>query len=242
MKHVIVPILSQEDISAIPNVVSFLKALKPETVVVLNNPSLGITPESATAEVDKKLADLEKAKAEAVNREDFPAAHQYKEKIEAAKMERQDALRNGWKSMPETKRFEAYDRMMHPFSELDPTRVDYTVLAEDIDYDTLPVTLANMGRGWPATLPKNKWSLVSPQGVGSLPTPQALQAVPIVGKANTAPKAETPVLEPREARKKHLMKYMAMKKAADQHGIAWQGRKTVDVVEEILEKEGFMVA
>jgi hypothetical protein len=244
MKHVLVPVLSPEDVTALPNVVAFLQQVKPLAVVVMNNPSVGVSPEDATKAVDAKIAQLEQAKKDAVAREDFPAASSFKEDIEAAKMDRQTALREGWKTIPQEQRIAAYDRYVTQFGALAPTHVRSITLQEDATTETLLNTLANLGKVWPDCLPQGEWSLVYPRSVStariSTPTGPATASQP-APKVNTAPPAPKAPVEPKEARRTELKKYMKMRSVAKGYGIQVEGRKTTDVIEEILAKE-FAVA
>jgi hypothetical protein len=246
MNHVLVSVLTPRDIECLPNVVNFLQTQKPLTVVIAHNPSLKITSADATREVDKEISDLEKAKADAAAREDYPAAAEFKAKIEDSKMKRQDVLRNGWKSTPESERQRAYATFVDQFGVLrnpqgEETYVESIALIEDTDHKGLLRALLELGTAWPNALPYGNWAFLHPQTVreasktqDSKP-PEAVSPAPNV---QTPPKAQkAPPADPREARKVELMRYMKMKSEAKKYGISIEGRKTVDVVEEILAKE-----
>jgi hypothetical protein len=246
MKHVLVSALTQKDLECLPNVVRFLQAQKPLTVVVVHNPSLTITSATATQEVDKEIADLERAKADAAAREDYPAAAEFKAKIEDAKMKRQDVLRNGWKSVSEAERLRSYSTFMDQFKAIqnpegEEAYVESVALIEDTDHQGLLRSLIDLGGAWPKALPWGNWAFLHPQtlreGVVALDSkpPEAVSPAPRV--QTPPPTKKAPPADPREARKAELMRYMKMKAEAKKHGISIEGRKTVDVVEEILAKE-----
>lgn len=244
MKHVLVPLLTSADVAAIPTVVSYLKSVSPLAVVIVNNPSLGISAENATAEVDKQIKDLESAENAAVARKDYPAAAQFQQKIEDAKMKRQDVLREGWKKVSESHRFDAYDKLVAPFSVLDPSHVRYIPLTEDITYDTLLVTLANMGTLWPDCLPKEEFALVTPRSIAvKTQAPVAVATSEPERRVETAPKphkVEKVVPEdPKEARRLALKPHFTLMKVAKIHGFnieEYKGRSP-ELVELILAKE-----
>jgi hypothetical protein len=246
MKHVLVPVLSPADIAALPNLIHFLKVQTPRAVVVLSNPSLGVTAEDATRDIDKQIADLEKAETEAAQRKDYPGAQQFRTQVEEAKMKRQDVLRDGWKSVPLEARHKAYDSFVGQFSQLAPAYVRHMILPEDSE-DIL-VTLAGMRTTWPDCLPAGQFAIVQPQSVGtevfsrikdlgnaSNPVKEAISQPP---KVVTAPKAPEAPLDQRETRKKELStQYMKMVKVAKQHNIEVQKGKAGEAIEAILAKE-----
>lgn len=237
MEHILVPILTPEDIAAIPRVVEYIQSVKPLAVVVLNNPSLGIAPADATAKIDAQMADLEESKKQAVAREDYEGAAQFRKLIEDKKMERQDVLRDGWKSVPQDKRMQSYDQFVQPF--VAPWHVRQIVLQEDAGYDNLLHTLANMSSNWPNCLPPGQFSLVYPRSIGpKKSTPQPVQTVSTPKRVETTPKAsKRPVeanLSPREARRKELSKYMKLVKVAKDYNITIEKGQSSKAVEAVL--------
>lgn len=245
MKHVLVPVLSTSDISAIPETIKFLRLLSPASIVVVNNPSVGITSESATAAIDKQIADLEKAESEAAARRDYPGAQQFHEQTEDARMQRTDILRDGWKSVPQEDRNAVYDKLfMDSFQGFNFTQ--NITLPEDSTPEDLLSVLANLGTAWPDCLPHSEWSLVFPRSVTPITMPtqapdslrdwKKVSDTVVAQKApESAPVANAPT--PREAREKQLRQFFSLKKAAAQHGISMEGRSTKDVIEEVLAKE-----
>lgn len=248
MKHVLVPVLSQADIAALPNLIQFLKAQKPRAVVILSNPSLGVTAEDATRDIDKQISDLEQAETAAAQRKDYPGAQQFRTQVEEAKMKRQDVLRDGWKSVPLETRQKAYSPFVEPFAQLAPTYVRHVILPEDSE--DLLVTLAGMRTTWPDCLPAGQFAIVHPQSVGEQKATfsstddwkRAVETVKdtvsLAPKVVTAPKVTEAPLDPREARKKELStQYMKMVKVAKEYGITVQKGKAGEAVELILAKE-----
>lgn len=241
MRHILVPILSTADVAAVPELVKLLRLLKPLATVVVNNPSVGVTAESATATVDKQIAELERAKTDAANREDYEGAKAYKVQIEDAKMKRTDILRDGWKSVPQADRNKTYDTLfVDAFNGLPFVRS--ITLTEDTTPENLLSTLANFGSSWPECLPSAQWAIVWPRSVAPITLPAA-QPEPVshVARVETAPPAKkaapAPQLSPRAAREKELGYYMKLKAEAKKHGIAIQGRPSKEVVAEIIAKE-----
>jgi hypothetical protein len=248
MKRVLVPVLTSEDIAALPALAAYLASVRPEYVVVLNNPSVGVTAETLTAEIDKQLADLEKSKADAVAREDFEGAKGWKVRIEETKMERTTLLRDGWKKVPENLRFAAYDKFLEPLKvALGPvgSTVQNIPLSEDTSHEELFGTLSQLSRAWIPGLPFGKFVLLPPQGAPELRVPEPQQAVSVESKVNTPvapPKAVQKAIpavsaDPREARAKELSRFMKLKAVAKEKGISMTDRPWQEVREEILALE-----
>lgn len=245
MKHCLIPILSTSDVAAVPELVKFLRLLKPLATVVLNNPSVGVTAESATVQVDKQIADLEKAKADAAAREDYEGAKAYKVQAEDARMKRTDILRDGWKSVPQDQRNQTYDKLfVDAFNGL--PYVKSITLTEDTTPENMLSTLANFGTSWPECLPAGEWAIIWPRSVAPITVPTASpEAVSPIAKVETALKRQQasperpakPSLSPRAAREKALRQYFTMKKAALSHGIPLEGRNGDDIRAEILARE-----
>lgn len=234
MKRVLVPFLSPEDLKAIPNLVRYLRSQGLASVFVVHSPSLGITSEEVTRDVDKRIEDLTRAKQVAVAREDYAGAEQFKQQIEEAKMSRGEIARTGWKSTPLEKRYDIYNLTYDKeFSQLG-TLVKRRTLDEDAE-DLVGVFAQLKARGWPAELPKSQFSIVFPQDAKEVKEVKEATK-PAAEPAKPAP-AAAPV-DPKEARRKQLSKYMAGKSAAAKLGISMEGRPYSEVVEEILKAEG----
>lgn len=236
MKSILVPIMSAADVAAIPNLVKYLKVQSPTAVVVLCAPSVGITSEDATKEVDERISRLQRAKKEAADREDYAGAEQYKQQIEEAKLSRQELLRNGWKSVSQDQRDKAYAKLDEHFRVLNTTHVRRRVLVEDPENPIAAIGALLNDKSWPDCLPKDAFSIVLPRSVGEVKTftgQTADKAIPEPSKTVN----QTVEVDPKESRRKELGRYFAMKKAAEHHNIPYEGRKSADVVADILAKE-----
>jgi len=241
--HVLVPVFTQADVAAVPETVRLLRLLKPLAVVVVNNPSIGVTAETATQEVDKQIADLERAKTEAASREDFDSAKEFRRQAEDARMKRVDILREGWKQVSPEARGQTYDKLfVDEFTKvLGPLGV-YVAnlpLTEDATPENLLSTLANFGTAWPKCLPHSQYAIIWPQSVTPITVPVAApEPVSTPPKVVATPKpSKAPVTAPvdaREARAKKLKQYFTLKQAAQTHGISMEGRLGADVRAEIL--------
>jgi hypothetical protein len=252
MNNILIPVFTDEDAKALPKVANYLRSVKPKSVVVIHNPSVGINSASATEAVDKKIADLEKAKSDAIAREDFAAADRFKRQVEDEKVGRGDVLRSGWKSVSEADRAKVYEQMNKPLLDAAETlgfRFAGITLLEDQPPENLFITLANFGRAWPTSLPHGKFSLIWPQDAPENASPVVQEAVSPDPKVNTAPVAQkvekkavekTPESIPsdREGRIKHYrQRYMLMKKKAGEYGIEISGRDSGLVAAEIVDRE-----
>lgn len=249
MNNILIPVFTDDDAKALPNVVTFLKGVKPKVVIVIHNPSVGINSASATAVVDAKINDLKKAKGDAITREDFAAAEKYKRQIEDATLERGDVLRTGWKSIPEASRNAIYDKMNEPMvgaAQEMGTRFTAIQLLEDQPAENLFITLANFGRAWPDSLPHGNFSIIWPQNVPVNAVSAAQEAASPAPRVTTAPvvkkSAVAPPLSPRAAREKQLKQFFTLKKAALSHGVPIEGRLSKDILGDVIAKEFGAVA
>jgi len=242
MKHILVPLLVAADLLNLKALVAYLKAIQPLSVVVLHNPSLGVSAENVTNEVDQQIAELTKAKNDAKERDDFAAAGRFVDEIEAAKMKRADILRDGWNSVPVEERERAYRNFIVEFVSLDPVYVEQVTLTEDTTHDNLLVTLANMGNSWPACLPSGRWSIVSPHGIPDVSPSWKTQPAPVPAPVAAPAKAEEkkPVEIPTDASGRadyYRRFYMSMKKAAKELNVPMDGRPKEEVIADIIAKE-----
>lgn len=232
MKAILVPVMSAADVPAIPNLVKYLKAQGPEAVVVVSAPSVGIAAEDATKEVDKRIAELSQAETAAAARKDYAGAQQFATQVEEAKLSRQEILRNGWKSVPQPQREQSYAKLVEPFAALAPAHVRHRVLVEDPENPL--AAIAGMNGNWPDCLPKSEFAIVFPRSVGG----RGITEVVIQASDKKLDSGSSKPVDPKEARRKELGRYFTMKKAAETHGIPYEGRKSVEVVADILKKEG----
>lgn len=224
MRHVLVPVLTPQDAEALPNLVQYLAAQKPLAVVVMHNPSLGVTGESATKDVDAKIAATEKAESDAAARKDYPAAEQFRQQLEGLKLERQDVLREGWRKVSPEARDKAYsETILKPFvaafETSNTTHVRQITLLEDVPNENLFMTLANMGKAWPNCLPMGDFAVmyprtipppeptlyVSPDRIRPQPLPEPTVTIPSPSEASggtsTLPTKQKAVAKPVKAKK-----------------------------------------
>lgn len=244
MKRVLVPVLTAEDAAALPLLADHLASVKPEVVVVINNPSVGVTNQDLTATIDKQILEVERSKQEATAREDFDAAKNWKGRLEELKMDRQTLLREGWKKVSDEVRFAAYDKFLEVLkAKLGPlgTTIQNIPLSEDSTYETLFLTLSTLQKVWGNLLPEGRFSLVYPQSAPKLASSKPPEAVSPNPKVEAAPKPSKPAvvapLDPREARSKELSRYMKLKAVAKEKGISMEGRPWTEVRDEILAQE-----
>lgn len=236
MKHILVPFLSPQDLDAIPNLVRYLRSQGPVSVFIAHSPSLGVSNGEATREVDKRIEDLTQAEAAAAARKDYAGAQQFATQVEEAKVSRGDILRNGWKSVSIERRRELYQEAIDKsFAALHPSAVMSRPLDEDAE-DLIGVLSQLKARGWPASLPKNRFSVVFPQDAKEV-RGQAPKADKTAHSEPAKPAPAAAPVDPKEFRRKQLSKYMAGKSAAVKLGISMEGKPYSEVVEEILKAE-----
>lgn len=238
--NLILPIFNDTDAAASGKVVPFLKSLKPQRVWLILAPSVGVTAKDATKDIDARIARLEQDKNAAVGREDFAAASQFKQQIEDAKTERDNALRDGWRSVPTAQRDAAYDKVAAPYGELGQVgaAVQMTILSEDFANDNLLGMLNSLRPQWPAEIPHGEYALVWPQSVRNAPD-VGMTAPASKPAATPAPKpaADKPDTKTPEGLSEYYRKYfMALKKDAATFGVSMDGPKD-EVIAAVVEKK-----
>ena len=248
MNRVLVPILTADDLPNLPILASALAELRPEVVVILNSPSVGVTASDLTAEIDKQIEKLEQSKLDATAREDFDAAKAWKGQIEERKMDRQSLLRDGWKQVSADARQSAYDTaIIHPLREkLEPlgVTIQQAALPEDSTHEDFHGTMANLVRNWPfESLPLGKFSTIPPRSTFRKAIVAAPQPISSESKGTTAPKppkAQKTVSAPltRDEKREFYRKYfMAFRKSAKELGLNIVGQDKNSVIELILDRD-----
>lgn len=253
MKQAIITVLTPEDAKHVPAAVDEMRRARCKTLLVFINPSSVMDVEDFTREADKQIQDLEAAKKAASDREDYAGAAGFKAQIEEAKTNRTNLISNGIKNVPQEKLVSTINATADKFIPTGAYVHQHTP-PKDVPQAELNGYIGSLLPKY--TFLKNASSIISPQDcetdaefnaqAPNSSTPEPATAVSPAPKVKTAPPPKkAPVAapaDPREARRVELMRYMKMKAEAKKHGISIENRKTADVVEEILAKEGFAAA
>lgn len=160
MINVIIPVFSNNDLLSLPNCFRFLKQLKTvERVLVLHNPSIGIVESTITKEFDAKIAELTAEKKAAVTLDNFSAAQKLKEEIEGVEMDRSNAIRDGWKSIPESQRKPLYAKALAGLG------TEPVCLREHYEAKELFTMMQSFMAQFPLDIPIDSYCLLWPQSV-----------------------------------------------------------------------------
>lgn len=184
INSVLVPVFTAADLAALPNTVAWLKTQKPERVLFLVNPSVGITGPELTLVHDKKIALLEAEKKAAAQADQFELAKTKKTELEGAIMERDAALREGWKSVPEAQRKAVYARVLAGLG------TEPVMLREAYSADEQFTMLNSFRAQWPLDIRLDNYVLVWPQSIRKIEpvaSPVHAPLLPVTTAVKTPP-------------------------------------------------------
>lgn len=229
MRAVIVPIFSQSDLEALPNCLRYLANQGVEKLLVLHGPNVGVVNADATKEFDTKIAEFEVRERELILIKDYIGAQKAKESIETLRVERDMAVREGWKKVPDAERVAAYQKA---FEKLGTEAI---CLREAYQHDQLFTMLQAFIPQMPTDLAHGEFSIVWPRSVATVVAkPQSTAIAPVTQRATAAPE-----LSGRESRKAqlHKSKFMGIKSAATKAGVYKSGMSLNQLVDAVLDKE-----
>lgn len=249
IQNCLVPVFTAADLAALPNTVAWLKTQKPERVLFLVNPSVGITGPELTLVHDKKIALLEAEKKAAAQADQFELAKTKKTELEGAIMERDAALREGWKSVPEAQRKAVYARVLAGLG------TEPVMLREAYSADEQFTMLNSFRAQWPLDIRLDNFVLVWPQAVRKLDTAYIPPSAP-APLSQPSSENKTPPATPQRAQKvvpewKQLPKnsrgyregqlrqsqYMGVRSAAKKLGVYQDKMGVEGLIHLVLEKE-----
>jgi len=212
MKNVLIPLLEQPDLDALRNCLLFLGKNGTETLMIVINPNIGITDAAVTADIDKRISDLRGAIEQCKQRDDFTAAIQYKEDLEAAQVDRDLAIRDGWSKIPEPDRRKIYQKALGNIGTdaIFPLRENYS-------YAEFYRALHELQSQWPKDMPQGEYAIVWPRSVSPQEQPVAasmaeVSASSLQSQKPLALKPSNPAQERRSALKRHFALVSAKKK------------------------------
>lgn len=229
MRSVIVPVFSQADLEALPNCLRYLAQQNVETLLVLHGPNVGVVNADATKEFDQRISNLDTRKRELVLVDDFEGAKKAKEEIETLRVERDMAIREGWKKVPEDQRAAAYKEA---FSNIG---TEPLCLREAYQPDQVFAMLQAFLPQWPSDIQHGEYSLVWPRSVATVSAQkQGISVSPGVAKAWKEEREDKRSYREQQLRKS---KFMGIKAAAVKAGVYEAGMSTDQLVEAVLAKE-----
>lgn len=165
MRISILPVFDESDLAAVPNALEFFRRVGLETLLILHNPSLGLKG-AMTEQYDARIRELKAEMGKAASREDFPAATEYKARLEEAQTDKDLAIRDGWSKVPQPERDSVYRRI---FGAVGTEAV--ICLNESMRKEQLFQALNGLLEVWPKDIPHGEFSVVWPQ---SIPKQEAL--------------------------------------------------------------------
>ncbi len=229
---VIIPILSDADLAALPAAISHLKSQKAEGFWILHSPAICLSTPDGLKEIDQEIAALKSAKEAASRRDDFPAAQSYKEQIDAKILDKDALVRGAHKSLPESVRAPLYAKALEVATKSGmPGIVD--CLPDVIEASEVFKLLDNLTARWPEQFEHGDFVMAWPRALaGAVPAPVAAPAEPV---APRIPKPPKPVLT--RAEELRESRFGGVRSTAQKLGVFEDGVKMDVLIERIIAKE-----
>lgn len=248
MRSVILLIFDDADLAALPNCLRYLANAGTETLLIIHGPNVGVVATDATAEIDKKIAELGVRKKELTMVEDFSGAQRAKEEIEGLKIERDMKIRDGWRGVDEAKRQEMYKAA---FKDVGTEPV---CLREAYSHDQAFTMLQSYLPQWPSDLAHGSYSIIWPRSVAPVAAkPLGTAIAPATQKTTAAEKPSVGAvsesvlrsvgdyskLQGKELRQAELqsMHHLKVSAIAKKAGLEIKGIKTPQLIKILLDKE-----
>lgn len=241
MSKILLLIQSESDVAELPEAAKRLPGLGITGVWCIYSPAIAVDQNAAKSQFDEEIAKIQAAESDAASRANYDVAQTYKAQREAKTLERDTALRDAWKAIPDETRVANVKKKLAPL--FDVLRANgmsgkITGLSDHFEPGQVAQMLNSLSGTWFAPFEHGKYAIMWPSSVPvskvQAPvniTPEAAAAIP----APVAPKPTQKPLNPYD----ELMKapFFTMRGRAIKSGVAYEGRKREDVVKEILEKE-----
>lgn len=233
LTKVIVPVFTQSDLESLPNCLRYLAQQGTETLLVLHGPNVGVVNAEATKEFDEKISAQETRKKELTLVENYADAQKAKEQIETLRVDRDMAIREAWKKVPEDQRQAMYKKAFANIGDA------VLCLREAYQHDQVFTMLQAFLPQMPADLPHGEFAIVWPRSIGKFKASFEQFAQSVAAKHEQH--APTPLFtgtrrDSREAELKSMHHIKAIT-VAKQAGVDVKGKKVAQVIQELLDKE-----
>lgn len=218
-------------------------------VWVVFSPAITVSASDVTAKLDAEIAQLRTAEQQAAQRTDYEAAAGYKTQREGKELDKAKAVNDAWKTVSADDRKARVTTIFQPFiGALQPKNVSVRITGHSDHYDReqwvamlnslsgvwfKPFTPGSFVVGWPESVERSikvlgtdAWAETAKTIAGPGPAADIKQRLPEVPK-------------PTLSREEELrgMKFMSLKAAAKKVGVDVEGKKTPQIVAEVLAAE-----
>jgi hypothetical protein len=241
MSKLLLLVQSAADVAALPAATAAIVKLGFSGVWCVYSPAVLTDEKTVNTKFDKQIADLNVAIEAAVKREDFDACKTYKDQRANQILEKSAAVKEAWKALDEDDKKKAAMTIFSPLmTALKSNGINGKITQHNDHYEPSasvemvnslkgawhpPFTPGSYMTGWPTSFDGLKGAPAATPIVGH-PTP--------VSPAPVAPKPARPETAPTRNQEIRAMKGPELRALASQLGIAWEGKKHMTLVSEVI--------
>ncbi len=194
MKQILLIVQSPSDVAALAVATAEIKKLGTEGVWLVFSPSILTDTATASRQHDVAIRDIQESMKDCATRLDFKGADSYKEKLDAALLEKDESIKTAYTRMTKEEQDAAYARIFKGFTDNQPAKnIKVTQLSAHYESDNWIDLLASLKSTWFAPFATGSFSLAWPT---SFPSTAKKAAVPVAAtqppSAQPEPVAQTP--------------------------------------------------
>jgi hypothetical protein len=247
MKNLLLMVQTQSDVDALPAACPSIIAAGYTGCWIVVSPAIAVDANAAAAKFDAEIDALRKAERDAAERGDYDAASGHKLAREGKTLDRDKAVTDAWKSVPDDDRKLAYATKLAPARAAFEGRMNakITVLQDHFAPENWIQMLNSMSGAWHKAFTHGQYVVAWP---GAIPVAVAAPVKPVVASEPVAPvNAPKPVEKPEKtaparvfaSREEELTKaaHFTIRAIGRKLGVETDKRPRKDVVADILAKE-----
>lgn len=247
MKPLILLIHTQEHVNALPETAKTIIAAGFDRCWVIISPAIAVDTSTAAEKLDSEITALRSAERAAADRADYDAANGHKIAREGKMLDRDKAIADAWKSVPDEDRKVAYQAKLGPLFAEFKNRVAARVNATQEHYAAAQwISMLNSLSGvWPKDLVHGEYVVAWPGAIPALLTANPVERREIKIE-NTAKSELTQEVERQLASQEipltrrdelEATHHMSLRPIAKALGIDVTGKGTPEIIDAIIEAE-----
>lgn len=149
MKNLLLLCQSQSDVTSLPAAAQAIKSQSFDGVWFLFSPAVLVDTETAGAEHDRNIADLDAAVSRCAASRDFEGAKNYQAQLDAARLDRAGKVKDAWKTLTDSQRDEATRRVFGQFFDAKPApNVRHQILPDHYEPAQFIAALNSIKGAW----------------------------------------------------------------------------------------------
>lgn len=242
MKPLILLVHTQAHVDALPETAKTIISAGFDRCWVIISPAIAADAAAASAQIDADIAALESARASAAALHDYEAAASHHLKLQSKMLDRDKAIADAWKSVPEEDRKIAYRSKLGPLFAEFRDKVSAKVNATQEHYAAGQwISMLNSLSGvWPKEFVHGEYVVAWP---GAIPASQKnwAEVTKITREASDeAVKKEFEKVVPKPLTRREELEathHMSLRPIAKALGIDVTGKGTPEIINAILEAE-----